>query len=220
MSFSVAASAMNSARAGHIQAILGPMFSGKTTELLRRIRRYNVAKMKCLVLKYDKDSRYSDTMAATHDKQLCVARPCGNLFEAKDEAIDYDVIGIDEGQFFPDLIAFSEEMANSGKIVIIAALDATFQRKPFGSVVELVPLAEDITKLSAVCMMCFGNASFTKRLGSETEVELIGGADKYVAVCRTCFHNNSSESGNQAGSVRANKRVYAAFTGSADGLRL
>lgn len=92
-------------------------------------------------------------------------------------------------------------MANQGKIVIVAALDGTFQRKPFGSVLNLVPLAETVTKLTAVCMMCQADAAFSLRLGSETQVELIGGADKYIAVCRRCFVESSINM--ETGAVRA-----------------
>jgi hypothetical protein len=99
----------------------------------------------------------------------------------------YDCIGIDEGQFFPDIVPFCEKMANIGKTVIVAALDGTFQRKPFGSVLDLIPLAESVTKLSAVCMLCYNDASFTERLGDELAVEVIGGSDKYLAVCRQCY---------------------------------
>ena len=88
---------------------------------------------------------------------------------------------------FVDVVPFAEEMANAGKVVVVAALDGTFLRQPFGSILELVPIAEEVTKLTAVCMQCFGPGAFSKRLGSETEVELIGGADKYIAVCRQCF---------------------------------
>jgi hypothetical protein len=85
------------------------------------------------------------------------------------------------------VVEFAEEMANLGKTVIVACLDGTFQRKPFGRVLELLALAESVTKLSAVCMLCQANAAFSKRIGSETAVEVIGGADKYVAVCRACY---------------------------------
>lgn len=78
-------------------------------------------------------------------------------------------------------------MANKGKIVIVAALDGTFQRKPFNNVLELVPLAESVTKLNAVCMICFKDAAFTKRLGNQTQIELIGGSDLYISTCRNCF---------------------------------
>lgn len=147
---------------GHIEVIFGPMFSGKTTELLRRIKRYTVANQRCLVVKYSKDTRYSTECMSTHDKEMISATPCLNLNEVEEKAKDFDVIGIDEGQFFPTLVGFSEKMANMGKIVIVAALDGTFQKKPFGSVLELVPLSESVTKLSAVCMICFRDASFTR----------------------------------------------------------
>mgnify|MGYP001055552487 CR=1 FL=1 len=87
--------------------------------------------------------------------------------------------------------------ANSGKIVIVAALDGTFQRKPFGKVLNLVPLAETVTKLSAVCVMCQDDAAFSVRLSNETAVEVIGGADKYIAVCRTCYHETTAASTDQ-----------------------
>jgi len=103
------------------------------------------------------------------------------------------VIGIDEGQFFPDIVNFCEKMANDGKTVIVAALDGTFQRKAFGEVLQLIPMAESVTKLNAVCMVCYKDAAFTKRLGTETQVQLIGGSDMYISVCRTCFHKPMSE---------------------------
>jgi len=93
----------------------------------------------------------------------------------------------DEGQFFPDIVHFSDYWASRGKVVIVAALDATFERKPFMSILDLIPLAEQVIKLTAVCMLCHRDASFTKRIGSETAVEVIGGADKYLSTCRACF---------------------------------
>ena len=87
---------------------------------------------------------------------------------------------------------FCEKAANLGKIVIIAALDGTFQRKPFGKVLNLVPCSESVTKLSAVCVLCQDDAAFSVRLSNETAVEVIGGADKYIAVCRTCYHETTS----------------------------
>jgi thymidine kinase len=173
---------------GHIQLILGPMFSGKTTELIRRIRRFQVANHSCLMIKYSKDDRYSKEDISTHDKLITRATSCSELKTISDQAKSFGVIGIDEGQFFPDIVEFCEEMANKGKMVIVAALDGTFQRKPFGSIMDLVPLAESVIKLKAVCMVCYGDAAFTKRLGQETEIEVIGGAEKYMSVCRSCYN--------------------------------
>jgi len=183
------------------------MFSGKTSELLRRIRRFTLAKRTCLVIKYNKDKRYSEDQMSTHDKQMWVAKSAGILSEIEESALDVDVIGIDEGQFFPDLAEFAEDWSNRGKIIIVAALDGTFQRKPFGNVLNLVPLAEEVTKLSAVCMMCYRAASFSKRIGSEMEVELIGGSDKYVAVCRYCYHQNSDPRSKPAQTTPKRQRV-------------
>lgn len=144
-----------------------------------------------MVVKYVKDTRYSRDKCCTHDMQRSDARSAARLCEVED-ADDYDVIGVDEGQFFPDLVEFCETEANHGKTVIVAALDGTFQRKPFGRVLELVPLAESVTKLSAVCMICRKDAAFSRRLGRETAVEVIGGEDKYMAVCRSCYTRHAT----------------------------
>ncbi|XP_040496056.1 thymidine kinase, cytosolic isoform X2 [Ursus maritimus] len=120
------------------------------------------------------------------------ALPACLLRDVAQEALGVAVIGIDEGQFFPDIVEFSETMANAGKTVIVAALDGTFQRKAFGTILNLVPLAESVVKLTAVCMECFREAAYTKRLGSEKEVEVIGGADKYHSVCRLCYFKKAS----------------------------
>nr|XP_055177279.1 thymidine kinase, cytosolic [Nyctereutes procyonoides] len=176
---------------GQIQVILGPMFSGKSTELMRRVRRFQIAQYKCLVIKYAKDTRYSNSFS-THDRNTMEALPACLLRDVAQEALGVAVIGIDEGQFFPDIVEFSETMANAGKTVIVAALDGTFQRKAFGTILNLVPLAESVVKLTAVCMECFREAAYTKRLGSEKEVEVIGGADKYHSVCRLCYFKKAS----------------------------
>lgn len=172
---------------GQIQIIFGPMFSGKSTELIRRVRRFQIAQYNCLVIKYAKDTRYSDAGMATHDKSTMEAVPANCLADIRPLALKACVIGIDEGQFFPDTVEFAEEMANLGKIIIVAALDGTFQRKAFGNILNLVPLAESVVKLHAVCMQCYKEAAYTKRIGEEKEVEVIGGADKYQAVCRKCY---------------------------------
>lgn len=172
---------------GQIQVIFGPMFSGKTTELIRRLRRYQIANYKCLIIKYANDVRYDTEAVSTHDSQTLAAVSATILSDLEKEALNYSIIGIDEGQFFPDTVSFAENMANKGKVVIIAALDGTFQRKSFGDILQLVPLAESVIKLTAVCMICFEEASFTKRIGNETKLEVIGGTDKYMAVCRHCY---------------------------------
>ena len=97
---------------------------------------------------------------------------------------------VDEGQFFPDLVEYVEKWANRGKIVIVAALDANYKREPFGNVIELLPLAETIKKLSAVCLDCGKKASFSKRITENKTEKLIGGLNEYKVVCRPCYYKN------------------------------
>ena len=154
-----------------------------------------VAQYKVMIVKYAKDVRYDEEGIATHCGMKIPATVSTTKLEEITNNIlkeDYDVIGIDEGQFFPDVVTWAEKMANLGKVVVVAALDGTFQRKPFGDILSLIPLAEEVTKLKAVCMNCFDEAAFSKRITSDDEgkVEVIGGADKYMAVCRTCFHHS------------------------------
>ncbi len=174
------------AHAGEIQLVIGGMFSGKTSELLRRIRRYMVAKKTCAVIKYSKDIRYSP-MASTHDKVEHVAYSLDSLEQSDDIFYAHDVIGIDEGQFFNNIIDVCEKWANKGKIIIVAALDATFERKPFGKICELVAKCENVIKLTAICN-CGAEAPFTHRIVAGNEVEMIGGSDIYVALCRKCYN--------------------------------
>jgi thymidine kinase len=173
---------------GNIELILGPMFSGKTTELLRRVERHQIAKRKCAVVKHLIDTRYSDNDIVTHSNQ---SQPstfiCARLETILCKLLEYDVIAIDEGQFYPDIVESCEFLANNCKIVIVAALNGTYDRKPFGRTLELVSMSESIVKLNAVCMHCFQDAAFTKRLGKEQHDVDIGGSEKYNAVCRNCF---------------------------------
>ncbi|BFU24901.1 thymidine kinase domain containing protein [Entamoeba histolytica HM-1:IMSS-B] len=178
---------------GSIQLIIGPMFSGKTTELIRLIKRFRYSKKTTVVIKYSKDTRYgSEDEAISHDKESWKAIPTMKLMPVLETALNYEVIGIDEGQFFPDLIEFSEACASYGRLVIIAALDGTFQRKPFGQITDLIPLCESVKKLSAVCVNCGKKAAFSLRTSSEESIEVIGGVDKYCAVCRKCFYKDGA----------------------------
>lgn len=174
------------------------MFAGKSTELIRRIRRHTVARESCVVIKYKNDLRYSSDKIATHDKQLWESVPCMRLEEARSHVAYCTVIGIDEGQFFPDIVSFCEEMANAGKIVIVAALDGTFERKPFGDISKLIPLCESVIKLTAVCSKCHGDAAFSHRLTNNTATEAIGGTEMYEALCRACYNRTSHRNKNSS----------------------
>ena len=101
--------------------------------------------------------------------------------------MDADVIAVDEGQFFEDIVEYVDRWANMGKIVIVSALDGTFKREGFHNILDLVPKSEVVTKLSAVCKMCGNDAFFTQRLGTDTRIHLVGGEDLYIPVCRGCY---------------------------------
>ncbi|MES1910906.1 MAG: hypothetical protein MHM6MM_003426 [Cercozoa sp. M6MM] len=184
---------------GEIQLITGPMFSGKSTELFRRLKRYEIACKKVLLVKYARDTRYSASAAATHDQQTFPAIGLVKLEELMDNAEylkqvkECDVVGIDEGQFFPDVVTVAERLANLGKIVVISLLNGTFRREGFETALGLFAIAESITSLRAVCMVCYNEGAFSKRLAASNEVELIGGTDAYASVCRRCYFASSSK---------------------------
>lgn len=177
-----------------IELIVGPMYAGKTSELLRRARRHAIGQRSVLVVKYAGDCRYDAAQVCTHDavksgnQQVVVA---AQLSSAAEAAAACEVLCIDEGQFFPDLAPLCERWASAGKRVIVAALDGTFERKPFPAVCELLPLCDEVTKLCAVCDLCGGEAPFSQLLISAPEnlcnSELIGGPDRYAARCRACY---------------------------------
>ncbi|KAK6300898.1 hypothetical protein J4Q44_G00289960 [Coregonus suidteri] len=178
---------------------------------MRRVRRFQIAQYTLFggqICQRYTILREGQGMA-THDKRTMEAVPANCLSDMRSLAQQACVIGIDEGQFvIPDTVEFCEEMANWGKTIIVAALDGTFQRKPFGNILNLVPLAESVVKLNAVCMICYKEAAYTKRLGGRErrtvpifghdltscflslprpQVEVIGGADMYHARCRKCY---------------------------------
>lgn len=174
---------------GEIHLILGPMFSGKSTDLLRRMKRYSIAKKKCLYIKYLDDDRYSLSNISTHDFQKCGAVAYKRLADIDISIIlKYDCIGIDEGQFFPDIVEYADYWASQyNKIIIVAALDGTFERKPFGKILDLIPCSETVTKLKAVCPKCGMDAPFSARKSDEKEVISIGGSEEYLSLCRKCY---------------------------------
>tara|TARA_B110000977_G_scaffold150674_1_gene191108 strand:+ start:348 stop:932 length:585 start_codon:yes stop_codon:yes gene_type:complete len=171
-----------------LSIIMGNMFSGKTSELIRRLKRLKVIGKNILVVNSAKDTRSPDEVLKTHDN---VKFNCHKVFDPfeiinTDEFDKADIIAIDEGQFFPRLKKFVECCLHVNKYVILAGLDAdSFQRK-WGEILDCIPLACEVTKLSALCMRCNdGNPGpFTKRIVDNRELELIGGSDMYEAVCR------------------------------------
>ena len=193
---------------GSIEVILGPMFAGKSTELIRNIKRHKIGGKKVLVIKHHCDNRYSEKCVATHDQETFEAFACSEIAQVGDLYVEYDVIGIDEGQFFPDIVAECEKMAREGKKVIVAGLSGTFERKPLGDILSLIPLCEKLTKLTSVCTYCSADrdAIYTVRTITNKSEVLIGGQDIYRPACRPCFYAQS-EQGRQAAEMQAKETV-------------
>ena len=185
---------MQAKRNGEIQVVVGPMFSGKTTELLRRLHRYHLAQRRVVAVKSMHDTRYTqEPIIQTHGQQQWTRTVVAS--QLTDVQVDADVIGVDEGQFYPDLVEVCERWANAGIIVVVAMLDGTYAREPFPdhSLARLMARAESITKLTAVCS-CGADAAFTmlttQEHGDDTG-RLVGGSERYKAACRACHGINS-----------------------------
>lgn len=179
---------------GWIEVICGSMFSGKTEELIRRVRRAQIARQKVQVFKHSLDARYAQREVASHNGLQLEATPVEN--SAQIRALlepDTTVVAIDEGQFFDDgIIALCEELADRGLRVIIAGLDLDFRGEPFGPMPQLMARVERVDKLQAICVVCGGPASRTQRLingqpaAYDDPIILVGADEVYQARCRGC----------------------------------
>ncbi len=174
---------------GWIEAICGPMFSGKSEELIRRLRRATIARKRVQVYKPSIDTRYSDNEIVTH-ADVRMRSECVNSAREILEKLDWrtQVVGVDESNFFgPDLLEVANQLADSGKQVIIAGLDTDFLGRPFPPMPDLLAMAESITKTLAICMRCGAPAKHTQRLVESDELILVGAGGSYEARCRRCF---------------------------------
>lgn len=175
-------------RKGWIEVICGSMFSGKTEELIRRLRRAEFAKQQVEIFKPGMDTRYHDEEVVSHDRNTIRSTPVPNSSNLLLLAGDIQVVGIDEAQFFDDgLPAVCEQLANGGVRVIIAGLDMDFQGRPFGPMPALMAIAEYVTKVHAICMHCGGLATFSHRTTASNDLIMLGETDSYEPLCRTCF---------------------------------
>ena len=175
--------------AGWIEVIVGSMFSGKTEELIRRLRRAQIARQRVQVFKPRIDTRYSSAHVTSHSAQkensICVDSSQEILESVHDHT---RVVGIDEGQFFDSsLVETCQKLANRGVRVIVAGLDTDWRGQPFEPMPQLMAVAEIVVKQNAICVMCGGMASRTQRLGSSTARVEVGASDLYEARCRGCF---------------------------------
>lgn len=173
---------------GWIEVVTGCMFSGKTEELIRRLRRAQIARQSVVIFKPAVDNRYSANHIVSHSDQSLssvVIDNVKNILELSEKA---QVIGIDEAQFFsPEIVDACEQLANSGKRVIVAGLDQDYRGKPFEPMPQLLALAEYVTKTLAICMVCGNPADRTQRITKQQELVVIGAKGTYEARCRRCF---------------------------------
>jgi thymidine kinase len=176
-------------RRGWIEVICGSMFSGKTEELIRRLKRARIAEQSVEIFKPERDTRYSADDIVSHDARAVASRPVTSSEEILLVAPGVDVIGIDEAQFFDaELTRVCEELATRGHRVIVAGLDMDFRGRPFGPMPDLLAVAEYITKLHAICHQCGNLATHTYRRTSDAETVVLGERDIYEARCRHCYN--------------------------------
>jgi thymidine kinase len=176
-------------KAGSIEVICGSMFSGKTEELIRRMKRAQFAKQTVEIFKPCIDVRYSEDEVVSHDSHSIHSTPIESPAQMLELSNDVEVVGIDEAQFFDDsLIEVVQTLANRGIRVIIAGLDTDFLGKPFGPMPALMAVAEDIQKVHAICVKCGSPANHSHRLSASDELVVLGETDIYEPLCRHCYN--------------------------------
>ena len=177
-------------KTGRIEIILGCMFSGKSTEIIKFMKRYKILSKTILAINHKIDVRYSEApKIVTHDNISfdCVFTDKLNDLKLDTKYINADIIVIEEAQFFTDLLSFVVNAADKdGKVVIVAGLDGDFKKDPFGDILKLIPHAEKVTKLNALCLLCGDGtpAAFTKRIIENDSQTFVGSSESYIAVCR------------------------------------
>ncbi len=180
----------SSDRTGWIEVVCGCMFSGKTEELIRRLRRARIANLNVEIYKPALDTRYDERNIISHDETAIQSTPIDNSQTILLMSTEADVIGIDEAQFFDDQLPYvCDQLALAGKRVIVAGLDMDFQAKPFGQMPFLLAKADYITKLHAICVKCGNIANYSYRKLNDPSQVLLGEKDLYEPRCRVCFFN-------------------------------
>lgn len=173
---------------GRIEVVCGSMFSGKTEELIRRMRRAEFARQKVEIFKPAIDTRYSDEDVVSHDKHAIHSTPVGSSAQILLMADDIDVVGIDEAQFFDDgLVDVCNQLAYNGVRVIVAGLDMDFKGVPFGPMPALCAIADDVTKVHAICVRCGKLAYVSHRIVAGDRQVMLGETAEYEPLCRECY---------------------------------
>lgn len=175
-------------RQGRIEVVCGSMFSGKTEELIRRLKRAKFAKQKVEIFKPAIDTRYSEADVVSHDHTSIPSTPVESSASILLLSSDIDVVGIDEAQFFdPGIVEVCNELANKGVRIICAGLDMDFKGKPFGPMPELMAIADDVTKVHAICVRCGSLAYVSHRIVAGEKRVLLGETGEYEPLCRECY---------------------------------
>ena len=178
----------NSERSGWIEVVCGSMFSGKTEELIRRLKRARIAQQKVEIFKPAVDVRYDEEDVVSHDQSKVASIPVQNASQILFYAEDFEVVGIDEAQFFGnELVEVCTQLANKGKRVVVAGLDMDYLGKPFGPIPLLMSTAEYVTKAHAICMRCGNLASYSHRTIKGDKLVMLGETESYEPLCRKCF---------------------------------
>ena len=178
----------NQVKRGSIEVICGSMFSGKTEELIRRLKRANFAKLRVEIFKPKIDTRYSEEDVVSHDRTTIRSTPVESSGSIMLMTSEVDVVGIDEAQFFDEgLVDVCQQLANSGIRVIVAGLDMDFRCTPFGPMPALMAIADDVYKVHAICVRCGALAYVSHRLVAGDKQVLLGEMTEYEPLCRTCY---------------------------------
>lgn len=181
---------------GRIEVICGSMFSGKTEELIRRLKRARIARQRVEIYKPAIDTRYSDNDVVSHDANSIPSTPVESARSILLMASDAQVVGIDEAQFFDvAIVEVCNELANSGKRVIVAGLDMDFKGIPFGPMPQLIAIAEDVTKVHAICVKCGNLAHVSHRIVKAEQRVLLGEQHEYEPLCRQCYNKALTNNG-------------------------
>ena len=174
---------------GSIEVITGSMFSGKTEELIRRLRRAQFAGLKVEIFKPSLDNRYSENRVVSHDDKSILSTPVDNAAAILLYVGKVDVVGIDEAQFFDSsIVDVCNKLADEGMRIVVAGLDMDFMGKSFGPMPELLAIAEYVTKVHAICMRCGNLAQYSYRKSDEAQVVLLGEKNLYEPLCRNCYN--------------------------------
>lgn len=185
-------------RPGRIEVVCGSMFSGKTEELIRRLKRAEFAKQRVEIFKPALDTRYSEIEVVSHDRNSIMSTPVDSSSSILLLSSDIDVVGIDEAQFFDDgLVAVCNELANKGIRVIVAGLDMDFKGVPFGPIPALCAIADEVTKVHAICVRCGALAYVSHRLVNNEKRVMFGEQAEYEPLCRECYRKALEEDKNK-----------------------